>query len=86
MTDDEERELKQELLMADVHLRRKQDIWEHPRNIAILVGATAALFSAVAGWAGFQAGRNESRPSVVIQFPPSLAPQLGSPTVVAPPK
>ena len=82
MTPQEELELKQELLMADVNLRRKQDIWEHPRNIAILVGATAALASAI----GYKIGSTPSPnpPAVVIQFPPSLAPQLGPPTVVTP--
>ena len=36
--------------MADISLRKKQDIWEHPRNIAILIGATAALVGAGAGF------------------------------------
>jgi hypothetical protein len=65
MTDDEEKEWKQELLMADVNLRRKQDFWETPRNIAILVGVVAALFSAVAGLAGYKFG---STPQTIIQL------------------
>ena len=70
MTDDEEKELKQELLMADLNLRRKQDIWEHPRNIALLVAATAAIFSALAGFAGYKIAQTPSAPPVIINLPP----------------
>ena len=47
MTDDEEKQLKLELLALDVSLRRKQEFWETPRNVAILVGLTAAIATAV---------------------------------------
>lgn len=70
MTEDEENQLRQELLMADLNLRRKQDIWEHPRNIAILVGATAALFGALAGFVGFKIGQMPAPPPVIINLPP----------------
>jgi hypothetical protein len=53
VTDDEEKRLKQELLALDVSLRRKQEFWETPRNIAILVGLTAAIAAAI----GFCFGR-----------------------------
>src|SRR5580704_910553 len=53
MTDDEEKELKQELLMVDLDLRRKQSFWETPRNIALLLAATAAIAGAV----GFKIGQ-----------------------------
>ena len=69
MTDDEERQLRQELLVADLNLRRKQDIWEHPRNIAILVGATAALTSAIAGFIGFKIAQTPGPPPVIINLP-----------------
>jgi hypothetical protein len=62
--------LELELLMADISLRRKQDIWEHPRNIAILVGATAALASAIAGFVGFKIGQTPAPPPIVINLPP----------------
>lgn len=67
MTDDEEKELKQELLMADLSLRRKQDIWEHPRNIALLVAATAAIAGAV----GFKIGQTPAptSPPIIVQVP-----------------
>jgi hypothetical protein len=65
LTDDEEKQLKQELLMADLNLRRKQDIWEHPRNIALLVGATAAI----AGALGYKFGREPAPPPIIIQVP-----------------
>jgi hypothetical protein len=69
MTDDEEKELQQELLMADLNLRRKQDIWEHPRNIALLVAATAAIVSAIAGFVGFKIGQTPGPPPVIINLP-----------------
>ena len=50
-------------------LRRKQDIWEHPRNIAILVGATAALTSAIAGFIGFKIAQTPGPPPVIINLP-----------------
>jgi hypothetical protein len=56
--------------VADFNLRRKQDIWEHPRNIAILLGVTAALFSAMAGWLGYKIGSTPSPPPVVIYLTP----------------
>ena len=67
---EEEKQLQQELLVADLNLRRKQDFWETPRNIAILLGATAALFSAMAGWLGFKIGSTPSPPPVVIYLTP----------------
>lgn len=54
MTDDEEKQLKQELLALDLSLRRKQDFWETPRNVAILVGVTAAIAAAIGFWLGRQ--------------------------------
>jgi hypothetical protein len=65
----QEATLKLELLMADASLRRKQDIWEHPRNIAILVGATAALFSGIAGFVGFKIGQTPAPAPIIINVP-----------------
>ena len=63
----EERELRQELLNGPiVSLRKKQDIWEHPRNIAILIGATAALVGAGAGFLGFKLGQTPT-PQIIIR-------------------
>jgi hypothetical protein len=64
---------KEELLDLDIRLRRRQDVWENPRNIAILVGATAVVFRALAGWLGYQTGRQASlSPQIIIQIPPNL--------------
>jgi hypothetical protein len=52
MTDEEEKLLKQALLAVDLSLRRKQEFWETPRNIAILVGVTAAIAAAIGFWIG----------------------------------
>ena len=57
--------------MADLNLRRKQDIWEHPRNIAILIGATAALSSAIFGFIGYKIGATPPQPPVIINLPPA---------------
>lgn len=51
----------------------KQDIWEHPRNIAILVAATATLFSAIAGVVGYKIGQTPSPPPVIINVPAPAA-------------
>jgi hypothetical protein len=57
--------------MADISLRKKQDIWEHPRNIAILIGATAALVGAGAGFLGFKIGQTPAPiPNIIINVPP----------------
>jgi hypothetical protein len=75
MTEDEEKQFKQELLMADLNLRRKQDLWETPRNIAILAGAVAAIAATVGGLAGYKIGTTPT-PNITINVPP--------PTVIAP--
>ena len=71
MTDDEQKALEQELLMADLNLRRKQLFWETPRNLAIVVGAAVALSAALAGWLGYQTARNQPQPlpPIIIQVP-----------------
>ena len=64
-----ETELKLELLKMDLNLRRKQDIWEHPRNIAILVGATATLFAAIFGVLGYKIGQTSAPQPIIITVP-----------------
>lgn len=71
MTDDEEKQLNQELLMVDLNLRRKQDIWEHPRNIAILAGAIAAVTAAGAGFLGYKIGSLPPAAPIVIYVTPT---------------
>ena len=65
MTDDGEKQLKRELLALDLSLRRKQEFWETPRNIAILVGVTAAIAAAI----GFWLGRESAPPPAPIARP-----------------
>jgi hypothetical protein len=65
MTDDEEKQLKLELLAADLSLRRKQEFWETPRNVAILVGVTAAIAAAI----GFWLGRESAAPTTPVIRP-----------------
>ena len=70
VTEDEERELKQELLALDTQLRRKQAFWETPRNLAIIGGAFAALVAALAGLAGYKLGSQPPPAPIIIQLPP----------------
>jgi hypothetical protein len=56
MTDAERQELKDKLLMADLSLRTKQTTWETPRNIAIMLGAWAAIMAAIFGVLGYKIG------------------------------
>jgi hypothetical protein len=53
MTDDE---LRMRLMQADLDLRKKQIVWETPRNIAIVIGAWAAIMAAVFGVLGYKIG------------------------------
>jgi hypothetical protein len=71
---DEEARLKQELLRMDVNLRRKQDFWETPRNIVILVGVAAAA----AGALGYKIGQNQ--PPIVINLSPQTSQAPAQPT------
>ena len=65
MTDDEEKQLRQELLAVKLSLKRKQEFWETPRNLAILVGVTAAIAAAI----GFWLGRESAGPPAPIARP-----------------
>jgi hypothetical protein len=53
--------------MSDFNMRRKQDIWENPRNIAILVAAVAAI----AGALGYEIAQIPPRaqPPIIINVP-----------------
>ena len=69
MTEDEEKELRLELLSMDVQLRRKQVGWETPRNIAILAASVAALAAAIGGFFGFKLAQYNPQPPIIIQMP-----------------
>ena len=64
MTDDEERQLRQELLAVTLSLKRKQEFWETPRNIAILVGLTALIAGAIGFWLGHESPSSLPAPHV----------------------
>ena len=65
MNNDAKTELEIESLKMDIDLRRKQLLWENPRNIAILVGATAAIIGALAGLIGYKIGATPPSPIVI---------------------
>lgn len=73
--DDEERELKVTLMRADIELRRKQIVWETPRNLAILLGTWAAIMAAVFGVLGYKIGS---------QAPQTINVHLDAPLVAQP--
>jgi len=58
----------------DVDLRRKQTFWETPRNLAVLLGAMAAIFAAVFGLLGYKIGSIPPPPPVVIYLTPQGQP------------
>ena len=63
LTDDQEKQIRQGLLMVGLDLRGKQGFWETPRNIAILLAAVAAIAGAV----GFQIGQSPQLITITIQ-------------------
>jgi len=65
VTDDERQALKDELLMVDLALKKKQAFWESPRNLAIIVAAAAGI----AGVLGFKLGQREPLAQQLV-FPP----------------
>jgi hypothetical protein len=69
VTEDERNDIKDRILIMDEKLRAKQLVWETPRNLAILVGAVAA----VSGLLGFKLGQREPavQPVYLVQ-PPTL--------------
>ena len=62
----EERQLRMELMRADLDLKRKQAFWESPKGLAAIVGATALVFGTIAGLLGYQIGRAPPAPQQVI--------------------
>ena len=84
LTEDEERAehlLRMRVMQADLALKTKQVAWETPRNLAIIVGAVAAISAAIAGWTGYQIGRTPAAPTQIV-FPPGTIIQV--PPVVKP--
>lgn len=56
-------------------LNRKQDFWETPRNLIVVVGGITAVVATIAGMAGYKFGANlanEQQPRpIIIQMVPS---------------
>jgi len=67
LSDEEERDLKEALMRADLALKQKQAFWETPRNIAILLGAVAGLTGVVFGILGYKIGQNSPPTQIVFQ-------------------
>jgi hypothetical protein len=66
-----EQDLKLELLMLDIEMRRKQLFWETPRGI-LLVLATGA---AIGGLLGFKLGSQPPQ-AIIVQFQQPLGVKL----------
>jgi hypothetical protein len=69
VTDDEERELKRQLMQADLKLKQRQAFWETPRNLSIIIGTAVAITAAGAGILGYKIGQKDT-PTTFIQLPP----------------
>jgi len=65
MSDDVEDNVRVELMKMDLNRTTKQAFWETPRNIAILLGAVAAIASVL----GYKAGSEPTR--IVVQYLPA---------------
>ena len=68
MSDLTEDELKVALMKADLLLKTRQGFWETPRNLAIIVGAVAAIAVLI----GFKLGSQPPQ-AIVVQFQQPLA-------------
>ncbi len=62
-------------MQADIDLKRKQLLWESPRNIAILVGTVAAIMAAVFGTLGYKLGSAPPQQIVVHLDAPLTVPR-----------
>lgn len=56
-------------MQADLALKKKQSFWETPKAVAIIVATTAAIFTALAGFAGYKIGSQPppTPPQIVFQ-------------------
>jgi hypothetical protein len=72
MTPDDESDLKESLMRADLALKTKQAFWETPRNLAIIFGAFAAIVATLAGLAGYKFGQQSATPTQIIFQPGSI--------------
>lgn len=76
MTPDEEIELKEAIMRAELNLKQKQAFWETPRNLVIIIGTIVAATAGIAGVVGFKIGQNPQQITVHLD-----APLVVSPTV-----
>jgi hypothetical protein len=75
MSDLTEDELRVAVMKADLYLKTRQGWWETPRNLVIIVGVVAALFSALAGLVGYKLGSQPPQ-AIVVQFQQPLGVKL----------
>lgn len=66
MTDDERQDLKDQLLMADLALKKKQAFWETPKGFAAIIAALAVTIGAIGGVVGYQIGRTPAAQQLVL--------------------
>jgi hypothetical protein len=71
MSDVTESDLRMAVMKADLLLKTKQTFWETPRNLALIIGAVAAI----AGLVGFKLGSQPPQ-AVIVQFQQPLAVKL----------
>jgi membrane protein YqaA with SNARE-associated domain len=75
VTDDERQDLKDQLLMADLALKKKQAFWETPKGFAAIIAALAVTIGTIGGVVGYQIGRTPPQ-AIVVQFQQPLGVKL----------
>jgi hypothetical protein len=67
--DDEERQLRMDLMRTQIDLLAKQSRWEVPKALAAFLGATALMVGATLGLANWIGSRQQQPQPIIIQLP-----------------
>ncbi len=86
MTDEERQELKDQIMQADLALKKRQAFWEAPKGFAAIVAALAVTIGAIGGIVGYQIGRSPSVTTQQFILPPGTTIQIGQLPAQAPGK
>ena len=72
-TEQDERDARVEMMLADTQLKLRQAWWEAPKAIAAMLAAVAVIVGLVAGLAGYKLGSQPQTPTVIVIPSPSSA-------------
>jgi hypothetical protein len=68
-TEQDERDARVEMMLADTQLKLRQAWWEAPKAIATMLAAVAVIVGLVAGLAGYKLGSQQPQSPTVIVVP-----------------